>query len=463
MPSSFSTALLAGETGRLFDRGEVHLACPTGGHVRDRRVCVSELDRETVDVAIVGAGAAGLATAIFLARSRPDLRICCLDGARTLGAKILVSGGSRCNITNRDVSERDYWGGSRRTIARVLRAFPVARTEEFFRDVGVPLHEEADGKLFPDSHRARTVVEALLAEAAHRQIVVRTGSRVVDVGRADRFMLAVAGGRTITATVVVLTTGGRSLPRTGSDGYGYELAARFGHGCVPTTPALAPLILGGDAHAPLRGVTMPAALMLDVDGRRRVRLAGSLLWTHFGISGPAALDLSRHWLRATLEDRAARVTLGALPDDDFASLDRWLGLQQQERARSQVGTVLGARMPMAVVDVALVQAGIAHDVRLAHLPRDARKRLAGALTDWPLDVRDSRGYTYAEATAGGVPLDELDPHTLASRRCPGLFFAGEMLDVDGRLGGFNFQWAWSSAWVAAAGIARALRGCKSEG
>ena len=250
----------------------------------------------------------------------------------------------------------------------------------------------------------------------------------------------------------VLATGGQSLPKTGSDGFGYELARRLGHRCVPTTPALAPLVVAGDKM--LSGVAQPAAMALQQDGRLMTRLDGAMLWTHFGVSGPLALNLSRHWHRARIDGGDPVVLLTLLPDDTFESLEAWWREQERARPRAQVATDLATRLPAAIADHVVDGAGIYRDTTLAHLGREQRRTLIRALLERVLPVTDSRGYGYAEVTAGGVPLDEVDAATMQSRVCPGVFFAGEILDVDGRLGGFNFQWAWSSAWVAAQGIAK---------
>jgi predicted Rossmann fold flavoprotein len=409
------------------------------------------------DVVIVGAGAAGLATAIFAARAAPGVRVLVLDGARKIGAKILVSGGSRCNVTNRVVTERDFWGASPRLIARVLRAFPAERAARFFEELGVPLHEEEDGKLFPDSNSSRTVLEALVAEAGRRGVTIETGARVAAIRSGGEGFTVERADRTCVDThAVVLATGGRSLPKTGSDGFGYRLAAAFGHGCVATTPALAPLILRGPAHAALAGVSHPAALTLRAAGKALVRLEGSLLWTHFGASGPVVLNLSRHWHRATQDGMAVDVDVSLLPGETFESTERWLIDEAAVRARAQVTTVLAQRLPQAVAGAWVSRTGLESDVAMAHLTREDRRRLAHALVGTPLEVEDSRGYAYAEATAGGVPVDEIDTATMESRRQPGLYLVGEILDVDGRLGGFNFQWAWSSGWVAGHALARTL-------
>jgi len=419
------------------------------------------------DAIVVGAGAAGLATAIFASRAAPALRVLVLDGARHIGAKILVSGGSRCNVTNRQVSERDFWGGSPRIVRNVLRAFPADRAAAFFEGLGVALHEEEDGKLFPDTNRARTVLDALLSASGQAGVVVRPGARVATVTHepaAQMFTVGLATGEVLRTPAVVLATGGRSLPKTGSDGGGYALARSLGHGLIATTPALAPLVLDGRWHVDLAGRAHPATLTLRVGGTVVVALTGSLLWTHFGISGPAALDLSRHWHRAMLEagagaersdavdGSAVQAFVNVCPGDTYESLDAWLLQQEHERPRAQVSTVIATRLPAAVAETWVAAADIAVETTLAHLTRAERRSLVARLLETPLAVRDSRGYNYAEVTAGGVPLDEIDSRTMESRVRPGLHLVGEILDVDGRLGGFNFQWAWSSAWVAGQAI-----------
>jgi hypothetical protein len=410
----------------------------------------------SADVVIVGGGAAGLATGIFCKRQAPDLRVICLDGARRIGAKILVSGGSRCNVTNRAVSEQDFWGGSTRFVRRVLRAFPAEQAATFFKEIGVELHEEEDGKLFPDTNSARTVLDSLLGEMARLGIELRCGERVTGVQHeSGTFAIASGSGGEYQTRVVVLATGGRSLPKSGSDGFGYALAASLGHGYVDTTPALAPLLLDGDLHAALSGVSLPVRLTVRVEGRSDTRLDGALLWTHFGASGPVVLNASRHWHRARLERRAVEVLVNLCPGDTLESIETWLRAQTLERPRAFVTTVLAQRLPAAVADSCVRAAGV-DDVTMSHLSRDGRRRLVHALLASSLFVRDSRGYAVAEATAGGIPLEEIDSASMESRRCAGLYLVGEMLDVDGRLGGFNFQWAWSSAWVAGQAIARHL-------
>ena len=448
-------------------------------------------DLQNVDVAIIGAGAAGLATAIFAARRMPECKIVALDGARKLGAKILVSGGGRCNVTNVRVTPADFFGASPHVVRRIVSEFTERDTMDWFAELGVALHEEEHGKLFPDSNDAQTVVDALLTEASRRGVTLAAGCRVIDVtstadglrieterrvppigagreefleedeGVIDQGAGCITMPRSFTARRVVLATGGRSLPKTGSDGGGYELARRLGHSINEPTPALVPLILDGDLHQPLSGIAQEVEVVVVVEGQRPRRVRGAMLWTHFGVSGPAILDASRHWHRARLEGRPVKVEINFAPDLDVAAVDQRLLHAVTRQPTTQLHNAMSAWFPWRFVDAILRHLDIDGSVPMAHLPKDVRRKLVHALMAWPLPVRDSRGYNFAEVTAGGVPLSEVDPVTMGSRKCPGLHLVGEILDVDGRIGGFNFQWAWSSAWVAAKGIAGTGREVRS--
>jgi predicted Rossmann fold flavoprotein len=409
-----------------------------------------------MQVAVVGAGAAGLATAIFVRRLNPSLAVTLFDGAARPGAKILVSGGSRCNVTNATVTERDFWGGKSTIIRRVLRGLPAAETVTWFESLGVSLHEEDHGKLFPDTNRSRDVLDALLRELHASGATLTPSTRIADVTSTPAGFLLDSPHGVITADVVVLATGGQSLPKTGSDGAGLAIARRLGHSIVPTTPALAPLTLDVTAGpgAGVQGVAQDVEISVWVDGSVATRLSGALLWTHFGVSGPVVLNASRHWLRADLGARAVRVTINMRGGQAFDRIDAMWTSLAAERSRTSLQAALAETLPASIAAAVLQHLGLDGATPLAHLARADRRRLAHALVEWPLAVTGSRGYNYAEATAGGVTLDEINPGTMESRRCPGLYLVGEMLDVDGRIGGFNFQWAWSSARVAAGAIAR---------
>jgi predicted Rossmann fold flavoprotein len=406
------------------------------------------------EVVIVGGGAAGLATAIFAARQGLAGRVLVLEGARRLGAKILVSGGGRCNVTNTTVTERDFWGGNRNVVRQILRALPVAETIAFFREIGVALHEEEDGKLFPDSNRAHTVLHALLEEAERRGVKLAPGSRVTSLTRAGGGFCVETHAGVTDAKKVVLATGGMSVPETGSDGAGYAFAKAVGHTIVEPTPALVPLMLEGEFHHGLRGVAHRVEIDVQSERVGRERMGGSMLWTHFGVSGPVALNASRSWHRATLERRTVRVTANLAGSRTFESLEHELVERIKGGGRVTVRSLVAQMMPASVADAVMAGEGIDSAILLHALPRDARRRLLHAITHRPLPITGSRGFRFAEVTAGGVDLGEIQPASMESRRCPGLFLVGEIVDVDGRIGGFNFQWAWASGYVAGRALAQ---------
>ena len=258
--------------------------------------------------------------------ARGGARVLVLESARRLGAKILISGGGRCNVTNRIVTAADFWGGSRSTIARVLSAWTVDDTVRFFADAGVPLHEEARGKLFPDANTSRVVLDALLAQADAGGVAIETGWRVNTI-TADGERFTVAGERgAYTCDRVVLTSGGRSVPKTGRTGrLATSWLARSDTQLIEPTPALVPLLLEAGLHEHVAGVTVEVEIAVVVDGRVAVRTSGPLLWTHVGVSGPAVLDASRHWHRARLEDRQVELRVSFRPGRQFDAINRDLG------------------------------------------------------------------------------------------------------------------------------------------
>lgn len=411
---------------------------------------------QTCDIAIIGAGAAGLTTGIFAGEAAVgrSLRIVILDGAKTIGAKILVAGGGRCNVTNVEVRPVDY-NGSKNIVKNVLAAFDELRTVEWFASLGVELKRESTGKLFPTTDKARTVLDALLDRCRTLGVEVVADQRVHDVKPVD------GGGFEVTtqdglyrASRVVMATGGRSLPRTGSDGAGWAILKRLGHTITSTHMSLVSLVCAGEFfHGELSGLSHEATLRTFVDGKEADSREGSLLWTHFGISGPLAMDASRHFTVAQDAGREVQMKINFLPQFTPQALEAWLIAQSTQRPRSNASAVMSDWLPSRVVDVLLSHARVDRGVSLSHLSKDVRRSIATTFTDLVLPVTQPRGWNYAEVTAGGVPLNEIDYRTMASRRVPGLYLAGELLDVDGRIGGFNFQWAWATGYLSGRGAA----------
>ncbi len=402
---------------------------------------------ESYDIAIVGGGAAGLAAAIFAAEAAPRARIVILEGAATIGAKILISGGGRCNVTNAEVRAQDF-NGAQTFIRNVLAAFDAMSARRWFESLGVPLQEEEHGKLFPVSNRARSVVDALLVRCDALGVTILCDHRVDDVATGDGFSVHTRHSP-IRARCVVLASGGRSLPRTGSDGSGWQIVRRLGHTVTETYPALVPLVMQPTFfHAALSGLSHGVELSTFVDAKLADRRRGSLLFTHFGISGPVVLDASRHWVLAQAQGRAAELRCSFVPGESFEAVERGIMAAAVARPSSTPLRILAENMPERLVLELLRVAGVEASMPLAQLSRLQRRALVHALVELPLPVEGSRGWDYAEVTAGGVPLGEVSFRSMESRRLPRLYLIGEMLDCDGRIGGFNFQWAWATGFVA---------------
>ena len=401
-------------------------------------------------------------------------RVTLLNAHPKIGLKILMSGGTRCNVTHATVTERDFNGGSRPFIRRVLSEFDVEETLAWFAEMGVALKLEPTGKYFPESDDAQTVLDALLGAVERAGVLIESGARVVRLeprtgggyrlgiqpvadtaalgvdgvaksGQADWPLPTAEPRRWLEADRVIVASGGLSFPRTGSDGTGYAIAASLGHSIVPPVPALTPFASNDTLRIGAQGVTIEVELTLWVDGKRAESVSGSLLFAHFGLTGPAALDLSRHWHLA--EGRARRVTMLVLPGMDAQVLEaRWLSYAERFPRRG-VRAWLGSMLPDRIADIVTSESGIGGDA-MSQVPRERRVALLQTLLARDARVSGTLGYEKAEVTAGGVTLSEVDASTLESRLAPGVWLCGEVLDVEGRLGGFNFQWAWSSGTVA---------------
>ncbi|HEV7299277.1 MAG TPA: NAD(P)/FAD-dependent oxidoreductase [Tepidisphaeraceae bacterium] len=410
------------------------------------------------DIAIIGGGAAGLTAAIFAGETAaPGSRIVVFDGARVLGAKILVSGGGRCNVTHDAVKPADF-NGSQNIVRNVLAAFDADATVRWFRSLGVELVREPTGKLFPVANSAKAVVSALLRRCAELDATLQTNSRVRQIippAADDQPFTIVYDDGVARFGRVIVCTGGRSLPRSGSDGAGWEILRQLGHTVTPTYAALVPLVLAPQMfHAALSGIAQEVELSTFVGGKRIDHRSGSLLWTHFGISGPVVMDASRHWTIAQESGQEAVLRCNLLPGETFDSTEKWLVESTGDRPKALVLNHLTQRVPERVAASILQHVSIDPATPAGHVSRDARRALVHALTGLVLPVVQQRGWNYAEVTAGGVPLSEIDFRTMQSRKVPRLYLAGEVLDCDGRIGGFNFQWAWATGYLAGRAAAK---------
>jgi predicted Rossmann fold flavoprotein len=399
-------------------------------------------------VAVIGAGAAGLTAAI--AAAERGSRVLLLEKNRRPGVKILMSGGTRCNIThatdNRGIVEA--YGPSGRFLHSALAAFSVEDTLALFENEGVATKVEESGKVFPVSNRAADVLGALLRRLDRSGASLALGEPLLDLERREPGFALTTPARMILARRVILTTGGQSYPGSGTTGDGYRLAAKFGHTIVPPRPALVPITVAVPWVADLRGVTIPDTQVRVFDGSRPLAVRrGSLLFAHFGLSGPVILDVSRA-VSSHFDPQSLVLEMDLVPGVREPDLDEFLRVETSASGKKQLAVVLSEHLPRRLCEALMVAVGLPADRKGAALCRADRTELVQALKRLRLPVRGTLGFGKAEVTAGGVALAEVDSRSMRSKKVPDLFIAGEVLDLDGPIGGYNFQAAWSTGWLA---------------
>ncbi len=388
---------------------------------------------------------------------RPSIRL--FDSKNKIGAKILISGGTRCNVTNAEVKASDYCGGARHFIRHVFEAFTPDEAIRFFKEIGVELALEPSGKYFPVTGSGRTVLEALSREVEIAGVVLEKPFSVREVRPiADLLECRGLAGEApeketmFLARRLILCTGGLSLPETGSNGAGLEIARKLGHTIVPTAPALTPLTTEDELWPTLSGLSLAVRLDLYLKGKKKAEAKGAFLFTHNGFSGPAALDISRHYTVASAIDEP-RIKASFLPDLNEEVLRN--SLKSIADTPGDIFRFMSDRkgLPKRFAEALIEKCGWTGRKRL---PIGWRAKFVQSLLNYPLEVSGVIGYKKAEVTAGGVSLSEVNVGTMESKKVKGLYFAGEILDVDGRIGGFNFQWAWSSGAIAGRSAVKSL-------
>ncbi len=382
------------------------------------------------DVVVIGAGAAGMMCAAIAGQRGRDVLV--LDAAKTPGEKIRISGGGRCNFTNRHATPKQFLSANPHFCISALSRYTPADFIALVDRHGIAWHEKTLGQLFCDG-AATQIVAMLLDEMKRAKAELRLGITVRQVEKTERgFALALSSGETIACASLVVATGGKSIPKMGATDFGYRIAQQFGLSLTETRPGLVPLTFSGallEQLAALSGVAVPSRVSCG-----KTQFEEALLITHRGLSGPAILQISSFWREGQ------EISVDLLPGTDArVALRTARGLNGRQSLHTYLATLLPRRL-------AVMLAG--QEGPLGGLSDERLRMLAAAVNDWRLTPTGTEGYRTSEVTLGGVDTKGLDSKTMQARAVPGLYFIGEVVDVTGWLGGYNFQWAWSAGWCA---------------
>lgn len=400
------------------------------------------------DVIVVGAGAAGLLAGISAGKSGAKTLV--LEKNRKPGVKILMSGGTRCNIThntdNRGIVKA--FGNNGKFLHSPLAAFSVDETIRFFNQAGVATKIEPTGKIFPVSNKALDVLDALLNQLKHENATLLLETPVLDLDPNEDGFLLNTHLQTFYAKKIILTTGGLSFPGCGTTGDGYKFAMKFGHTIKETQPALAPLKTDARWVHELSGVTIPdVGVTACLNEKPMMQDRGSFLFTHFGLSGPVILNVSKA-LNSLSNFKDSSLKLDFLPSVKETDLEAKLQSFASTDGKKLLSVALGELLPRRLLEGLFNQIGFSPERKCAGISKDERKAIVVSIKSKSVNITGTLGYAKAEVTTGGVSLDEVNSKTMESKLKKGLYLAGEILDLDGPIGGFNFQAAWSTGFLA---------------
>ena len=383
-----------------------------------------------IDVIIIGAGAAGLMCAIEAGKRGRSVLV--LDHNKKIGQKIRISGGGRCNFTNRNVNPSNFISRNPHFCKSALARYPSTDFISLIKKHGIKYHERDHGQLFCDGS-AEQIIHILLEECLHFGVVVQTDSKIEKIKKLEDGFELITDHSTLITAHLVIATGGLSIPKLGATNYGHRIAEQFGINIISPKPGLVPLTFHSkdfDAFKDLSGISIDAEVRCH-----KISFRENMLLTHRGLSGPAILQISSYW------NPGDPISVNLLPGIDVFDV-----LKENYQSKKQLVTILEQFLPARFVKVWLVQRGGSKPLN-QYSPSEL-KELARHLSDWQITPSGTEGYTKAEVTVGGVDTKELSSKTMETKKVPGLYFIGEVVDITGWLGGYNFQWAWSSGWAA---------------
>lgn len=399
-------------------------------------------------IAVVGGGASGMVAAVHAKRLGGDVTI--LERNSRVGKKILATGNGRCNLTNVDADVSCYYGKNPKFAYSAFSQFTVEEALHFFEKLGIEYKVEEGGKVYPMSDQASSVLDVLLYELQRLKIELLCDSFVQKIKlKKGRFQLHLEDGRDMVFDKVILCTGGNAMPSTGSDGNGYRLAQELGHSLVPVFPALVQIMLEGDFFKRIDGVKFVGTAQVLQKGRCLASERGDILFTNYGISGPPILQISRKAAESKEFHLKRELKLTMIDTMNREELEKRLNRRFRDSGEKTVEEAMIGLINKRLIPVVLKESGISDlKKRAGQLNEKEKKAIASILTDWRFPIKGTKGWQNAQVTAGGISTKEISPDTMESKIVKGLYFAGEIMDIDGRCGGFNLQWAWSSAYLA---------------
>lgn len=397
-------------------------------------------------VAIIGGGAAGLMAGLFAARAGAKVTI--HERNTGVGKKILASGNGRCNIINTAATYRDYAGSDPQFVTYALKQLNFHYFEKFCQTIGLLLDIKEDGRCYPLSNEAKSVLIALKSAVSEAGAMIITDSGVAAVTKNGSGFTVLTESGKHTYNKVLIATGSEAAPQLGGTADGYAFARSFGHEIIPTYPSLVQLHLDSRHAAKMAGVKTVAEATLFIDGKREMTVTGDILFAAYGISGLAILDISQRASHALLCKQRVSISLNLLPRFDRQSLVTTIEKLFASIPAQSVHNALCGLLPAKIATYLLEDAQIPLSARVDSLSPKEVKKLSHLIGEWKFEVSDTHGFKHAEVSGGGVSTAQVNPKTMESKLVEGLYFAGEVLDIVGRRGGFNFNFAWASGMIA---------------
>ncbi|HHX94230.1 MAG TPA: NAD(P)/FAD-dependent oxidoreductase [Clostridia bacterium] len=399
-------------------------------------------------IIIIGGGAAGLTAAVAAARQGAAVTV--LERLSRVGKKLLATGNGRCNYTNMDLDISRYHGKQPKFAMGILRRFDNRAAIEFFRDMGITPMVKEKGKVFPRSGQAGSVLDVLRYEAERLGVETIVEAEVSAVERTGAgFRITTASGDHFTAQSVILAAGGKASPNLGSNGSGYDLAESLGHSIVSPFPALTKLKLKADFLKQLSGIKVEGNAEIIYHGKTLAGDSGEILFTNYGVSGPPILQISRAASQKLQEGKTPQLKINLVPELTREELKQLLVERLETQSHKPLDFSFVGFMNKQLAPVVIKASGIADIKKPAgQVTAQEREKLLSIFQDWRFEISGTLPLSQAQVTAGGVDTGEIDSKTMESKLVPGLYFAGEIVDIDGDSGGFNLQWAWASGWIA---------------